>query len=335
MVNMAQHLKPFGASAIASDHKVFFLARIKLTAIYVVILAIILFGFSVILFANLGRNLNGASEDDFADAASHLRFAQNTLVDVGNEIVLTDILILIVAAGVSYILSGYTLRPIQRSVEAQKKFSENASHELRTPIAVMKNDAEVLLRNPHASRELINTTLRSNIEEMDRMSKMAEDLLLLARSQNHAVPNMAKMDITETARDIAKTMKPLAEKKQVSIAVTPSESLHIEGNKTNLERVLMNLVQNAIEHTPEDGLITLVTSQNASHVALTVSDTGAGVDEKDLPHVLERFYKGEGVAGSGLGLSIVKEIMDQHGGKVSIESTKGKGTKVTLRFPLA
>jgi signal transduction histidine kinase len=331
---MAQHSKPFGASAIASDHKVFFWARIKLTGIYVLILAFILFGFSTILYQSLDRNLVDASEDNFADVESHHHFVQNTLSTVGNEIILIDIFILIAAAGVSYALAGYTLRPIQRSVEAQKKFSENASHELRTPIAVMKNDAEVLLRNPHATREVINTTLKSNIEEMDRMSKMAEDLLLLARSQNHILPATAKIDIAESVRHIAKTMRPLAEKKGVSIVVSPSEALHIEGNKTNLERVLMNLLQNAIEHTPKDGSVTLATSQETSQALLTVFDTGSGIDEKDLPHVLERFYKGEGFAGSGLGLSIVKEIMDQHRGSVSIESTKGKGTKVILLFPL-
>jgi signal transduction histidine kinase len=332
---MEPRLKQSGGLATASEHKVFFWARIKLTGIYVLILAFILFGFSTILYQSLDRNLVDASEDNFADVESHHHFVQNTLSTVSNEIILIDFFILIAAAGVSYALAGYTLRPIQRSVEAQKKFSENASHELRTPIAVMKNDTEVLLRNPHASRELINTTLKSNVEEMDRMSKMAEDLLLLARSQNHILPAMKKMDIAESVRHIAKIMKPLAEKKGVSIVVSPSETLHIEGNKTNFERVLMNLLQNAIEHTPKDGSITLAISREASHVVLAASDTGSGIDEKDLPHIFERFYKGEGVAGSGLGLSIVKEIMDQHGGSVSIESTKGKGTKVTLLFPLA
>lgn len=332
---MAQHSKPFGASAIASDHKVFFWARIKLTGTYVLILAFILFGFSTILYQNLDRNLVDASDDSFADVESHHQFVQDTLSTVGNEILLIDVFILLAAAGVSYVLAGYTLRPIQQSVEAQKKFSENASHELRTPIAVMKNDAEVLLRNPHASRELINTTLRSNIEEMDRMSKMAEDLLLLARSQNHALPDMVKIDIAETLRHVAKTMRPLAEKKGVSVEVTSNESLDVEVNKMNLERVFMNLIQNAIEHTPKDGSITLTAAKNVSEAVVTVTDTGSGIDGKDLPHILERFYKGEGVAGSGLGLSIVKEIMDQHRGSVSIESTKGKGTKVTLLFPLA
>jgi len=233
------------------------------------------------------------------------------------------------------VLAGYTLRPIQRSVEAQKKFSENASHELRTPIAVMKNDAEVLLRNPSPTKELIHATLRSNIEEMDRMSNMAEDLLLLARSKNHTIPSTAHISLAETAKDIVEKMKPLAEKKDVAVIVSPSEFISIQGNKAGLERMIMNLLQNAIEHTPNGGSITLATSQDKSHAVLTITDTGSGIDEKDLPHIFERFYKGDGGAGSGLGLSIVKEIVGQHKGSMSIQSVKGEGTKVTLCLPLS
>jgi len=181
---MAQHSKPFGASAIASDHKVFFWARIKLTSIYVLILTFILFGFSTILYQNLDRSLVDASEDNFADVESHHHFVQDTLSTVGNEIILIDIFILVAAAGVSYVLAGYTLRPIQQSVEAQKKFSENASHELRTPLAVMRNDTEVLLRNPHPTPEHTRSILQSNVEEMTRMSSIVEELLTLARSTN-------------------------------------------------------------------------------------------------------------------------------------------------------
>jgi signal transduction histidine kinase len=130
-------------------------------------------------------------------------------------------------------------------------------------------------------------------------------------------------------------MKPLADKKGLSIVISPGGFLEVDGNKAGLERVIMNLIQNAIEHTPKGGSITLDVSQNTSRAMLVISDTGSGIDEKDLPHILERFYKGNGTAGSGLGLSIVKEIVDQHVGSVSIESTKGKGTKVTLLFPLA
>src|SRR5258708_2061664 len=138
---MEQYSKQSEGSAIDSERNVFFRARLKLTGIYVTILAIILLGFSAILIQSLARNLTDANEDNFADIVTHHHFVQNTLETVRNEILLIDLLILVAAAGASYVLAGYTLRPIQRSLEAQRIFSENASHELRTPLAVMKNDA--------------------------------------------------------------------------------------------------------------------------------------------------------------------------------------------------
>lgn len=330
---MAQHSKPFGASAIASDHKVFFWARIKLTSIYVLILGLILFGFSTILYQNLDRNLVDASEDNFADVETHHQFVQNTLSTVGNEILLIDIFILIAAAGVSYALAGYTLRPIQQSVEAQKKFSENASHELRTPIAVMKNDAEVLLRNPHASKELVHSTLKSNIEEMDRMSKMIEDLLVLARSQNGTGASFTTINFVAIAQNMVKKLQPLAERKGVTLEMSHDVALSIKGNTAGIERVLVNLLQNAIEHTSKGGSVKVRLAQSNGKAIITISDTGSGIDEKDLPHIFDRFYKGDGTNGSGLGLSIVKEIVHQHQGKVELDSVKGLGTTVSVSLP--
>ncbi len=330
---MEPRLKQSGGSAIASEHKVFFWARLKLTVVYVLIVGLILLGFSAILYQNLNRNLVDASEDNFADVETHHHFVQDTLSTVVNEILIIDFIILVVTAGVSYVLAGYTLRPIQKSVEAQKKFSENASHELRTPIAVMKNDAEVLLRNPHASKELVNSTLKSNIEEMDRMSKMVEDLLVLARSQNGSEASFATVNLIDVAQNMVKKLQPLAERKGVMLEITHDEVLSIHGNTAGIERVLVNLLQNAIEHTSKGGSVKVRLAHGNGTVIVTISDTGSGIDEKDLPYIFDRFYKGNGTNGTGLGLSIVKEIVDQHQGKVELDSVKGLGTTVSVTLP--
>ena len=330
---MAQHSKPSAGSATGSEHSVFFRARLKLTGIYVLILAIILIGFSTILYKSLGRNLTDASEDNFADVESHHHFVENTLADVGNEIALIDLFILATAAGVSYALAGYTLKPIQKSVEAQRIFSENASHELRTPLAVMKNDAEVLLRNPNPTKDLIHSTLRSNIEEIDRMTKMAKDLLALARSENQVSVTTEKIDIAEVVKIMAEKMRPIAVEKHIALTVTSAARLHVEGNRSGLEHILLNLLQNAIEHTSKNGSISVAVVQETPDMFITVTDTGSGIEAEDIPHIFERFYKGEGVSGSGLGLSIVKALVEQHRGTISITSTKGEGTVVTIRLP--
>jgi two-component system sensor histidine kinase CiaH len=322
------------ASATGSSRSVFFWARLKLTGIYVAIVASILIGMSALLYQSLARNLTDASDDNFSGVESHHHFVENTLANVANEIILIDLVILLATAGISYLLAGYTLRPIQRALEAQKMFSENASHELRTPLAVMKSDTEVLLRNPNPSKELIRGTLVSTIEEIDRMTKLATDLLVLARSGHAAPLALERIDLALVLGALADKMRAVAEKKGIVLTHVAKEALPFLGNKIDLERILMNLIQNAIDHTEAAGSVALTASKDAADALLTIRDSGSGIDPADLPHIFERFYKGKGTSGSGLGLSIVKGLLEQYHGRISIESTLGKGTTVMIRFPL-
>ena len=327
--------KQSGVSDTGSEPKVFFLARLKLTAVYALILAIILVGFSGFLYVSVKSDISDSIDGEFSDGQAQTTFVDRTLKSVANDIVLVDIIILFMAGGLSYFLAGYTLRPIERSLEAQRAFSEHASHELRTPLAVMKNDVEVLLRNHSPTKELVRSTLQSNVEEIDRLSKMVADLLILARSQNRTLPAEEKVDIAAVSKNMGGKMQTLAANKGVSISVKGDTPLTVQGNLSAFERVLTNLLQNAIEHTHAGGIITIEIRREGTYAILAVSDTGSGIAEKDLPHVFERFYKGEGEPGSGLGLSIVKALLSQHGGSVEAASTGGTGTTITARLPLA
>ncbi|MBV9349193.1 MAG: HAMP domain-containing histidine kinase [Patescibacteria group bacterium] len=333
---MAPRLKPFEGSATDSDHKVFFWARLKLTGIYVGILALILLGFSLVLFQSVAHNLNDADEGDFAGPDSHHHFVQHTLDSVQNEIVLIDVFILIAAAGASYVLAGYTLRPIQRSLEAQKKFSENASHELRTPLAVMKNDMEVLLRNPSPVKEAVQSTLRSSIDEIDRLSTMAKDLLTLARSGiQTATTEEARVELKALIEKEMEKLEPIAEEKGITMSFVKAEAFYVRGHPSNFERMILNLLQNAIEHTPRGASISVGLTEENKQAVISITDTGSGIPAKDLPHVFDRFYKGERSNGTGLGLAIVKELAEQSSGSAMLESEVGKGTTARLKFPLA
>jgi signal transduction histidine kinase len=286
-----------------------------------------------VLYHSLSTNLTDVGEETFSGPEAHQNFLHETLESTEHEIMLIDLIVLLLSAGVGYALAGYTLRPIQKSVEAQRIFSENASHELRTPLAVMKNDAEVLMRNPNPSKDLVHSTLKSNIEEIDRMTHMAEDLLLLARSDNHKLPDLETIDLARVAKEVAKKMGDIAKAKGIKLEASSSGTLNIQGNREGLQRALINIVLNAIDHTPESGKIDVVLKNENREAVIKISDTGTGIDEKDLPHIFERFYKGVGTSGNGLGLSIVKEIVDYHKGVIVIESTKNTGTTATLRFP--
>jgi signal transduction histidine kinase len=331
---MDQHLKQSAGSVTVSEHKLFFKARIKLTALYVLIVAIIVFGFSIFLYQSIEKNLTDASDDDFADTGSHQHFVQHTLDSVQSDLILADIFILIVTAGFSFVLAGKTLKPIQQSVEAQKAFASNASHELRTPLAVMRNDIEVYLRNNSPTKEITHGTMKSNLEEIKHMSGIVEDLLLLARSDNQTIRERKDIDINDLLKKMLERMNSLANTKNVKLTYTPSGPFTIKGVQKSLERVILNILQNSIDHTPNGGSIITKVEKDGLQVVIYITDTGSGIAPEKLPHIFKRFYKGDSANGTGLGLSIVKGIVDQHGGDVSVESGLGKGTTVIVKLPI-
>ncbi len=334
---MEPRLRQSEASDTGSDHSVFRRARLKLTAVYILIVAIIVIGFSAFLYLNLQQSLNEGNgvDGDFSSNEAQQQFVTHTLATFENDLLVIDATILLFAGAFGYWFAGYTLRPIQRSLEAQQAFSEKASHELRTPLAVMRNEFEVLLRNSAPTKELMHSALKSGIEEIDRLSGMTRDLLTLARSHTAIQTSSEKVDLAELAKSTANKIRQLSENKGIRLNVSAEGSIFVLGWTGELTRALTNLLQNAIEHTPKDGTITLDVQREGVQAIMHISDTGRGIEAKDLPHVFERFYKGEGTTGSGLGLSIVKELIEQHGGSVSIESEKGKGTSVTVRLPIS
>jgi len=213
-------------------------------------------------------------------------------------------------------------------------FAENASHELRTPLAVMRNDIEVLLRDPNPSRDLVRTTLKSALEEIDAMTQMTRDLLTLARSAREPSA-IEKVNMLQITQKVVEKINFAAQKKGVALVVAGDSSLYVRGNTSDLERVVINILQNAIVHTQAGGRVSLSVTQEKPDVVISVTDTGSGIGSKDIPYVFERFYKGENSQGTGLGLSIVKDLVSRHKGTIAIQSTRGKGTTVVIKLPLS
>lgn len=332
---MSQISRPYEELVIASDRKIFLKVRLRLTGVYLVIIACIMFGYNTLNYLDLKHDLAERKyysnmDTELTDVPGHAA----TLEILVKKIIVEDIIILSIAAWISYLFAGYTLRPVQKTLIVQKNFSENASHELRTPLAVIKSDAEVLLRNKNPARETIEATLRSIIEEIDRMTGMTNDLLTLARSEHQDTSDKKTIDSVAVVERMVQKMKSLAAQRGVHLdSSTEKISCIISGDEAALERVLLNLLQNAINHTPESGSVTVSVKKETHCVVIAVTDTGTGISAKDLPHVFERFYKGGSSEGTGLGLPIVKEIVHSHGGKIHIRSNVGIGTEVTVRLP--
>jgi two-component system, OmpR family, heavy metal sensor histidine kinase CusS len=234
-------------------------------------------------------------------------------------------------------LNGMIAR-LERSFEEVRRFTADAAHELRTPIAVLRNEAEVALRLPRQP-EQYRSVLEDQLEELERLSRLAERLLFLCREDAGLVPMSRELvRLDEVVEDATEHMHVVAEEKGVGLAADPSVPCPVRGDEDQLRRLLFNLLDNAIKFTPAGGTVTVECVRVDAQVRIVVTDTGIGIPCEHLPHVFQRFYRvdparGREVEGSGLGLAIARSIAEAHGGAIGIESTVGVGTRAILTLP--
>lgn len=348
---MAGISKQSGAWATDSQRDLFHSARIKLTLIYAGIVAVILVIFSMALYTDLTRHVR-RQYPDFRSRTPFSQiinpplvqkipipletFAEDTVERVATTLIILDLIIFGGSVFLSYALAGYTLKPIRSALDAQAAFSADASHELRTPLAVMRNDIEVLLRGDATLPKEVRDVLKSNLEEINKMTAMTEQLLQLARSEALETVNFTNVDLNALISSVFVKFQPIAAKKEIKIRAEQGDKLKIKADAHAVERAVGNLIQNAIVYTKEGGEIIISLKSERNYAIISVADNGIGIPKKDLDHIFDRFYKaanGDGLSGNGLGLAIVKKIAQQHNGSVHISSTEDKGTEVFLRLP--
>ena len=230
---------------------------------------------------------------------------------------------------------------MKRLERVRQEFVANVSHELRTPLTAIKGYAEALLdenleSSPHAA-EFLKVIDR----HAARMEKIVADLLLISQLESPARSlRKEPIDVPELLRTALDSVTPLGEaKKQTLEWKCPAEIPALSADGQKAHQMLVNLLQNAINYTPEGGRITLEARKEEGGVQFEVADSGIGIPSEDLPRIFERFYrvdKGRSreLGGTGLGLSIVKHIAEAHGGRVSVESRLGKGSRFTVTLPL-
>lgn len=231
------------------------------------------------------------------------------------------------------------LARLEAAVKRLSEFTADASHELRTPISLIRATAELTLRRDR-SAETYREALRHIIDESDRTTHLIEDLLLLARADAGlpALP-LDRLELTPLVRDICEQGQILAEERQLEVsAEIPDQPVYVEANDPALRRLLMLLMDNAVKYTPAGGRITVSVALDSSGPTVTVRDTGIGIPETALPHVFERFYRvdesrNRGAGGAGLGLSIAQWIAERHHARLEAESVLGSGSAFRVRFP--
>jgi len=218
----------------------------------------------------------------------------------------------------------------------RKKLMQNVSHDLRTPLASIKGYLEVI-RDDNFSPQEKDDAIKVIESEIERLEKMVKDLTKLSSADSKTLPlELEKVNLTSIIKEVFSSFSLKIKGKGLDgILEIDDKPIYILGDNQKLKEVFSNLIENAIKYTNK-GFIKISLSEEKDKVRVEVEDSGIGIKEKDLPHIFERFYKGENVNGQpgmGLGLSIVKEYVYAHNGEIYVESTEVKGTKFTVLFP--
>lgn len=232
------------------------------------------------------------------------------------------------------------LARLERSFEAQRRFTADASHELRSPLSRLRAELEVTLRRRRDSAEY-EEALRSCLEEVERLSQLSEELLALARLDAGQAPTppgpIAIMPIVDEA---VNRLTPEARRRQITMLLEPSPALFVRVAPGAASVAIANVLDNAVKFSPPGGHVTVKVITEGSDAVIAVTDTGPGLLPDEMPQVFERFHRGsasraEDVPGIGLGLAISRALVEGQGGRISVDSKPGGGATFTVRLPLA
>lgn len=327
-------------------------ATLKLTAWYLIILVAICLVFSFIIFE--------LSTSEISSRLERLQIrveGSDRTVTLPGPLTLTDVrvdqteeakasifiglaymnLAVVTLGGIgSFVLARRTLRPIEEAHEAQSRFTSDASHELRTPLAVMKSEIQVALRDTRMNGQEYRELMASTLEEVDKLTQLSHSLLQLSRLDYGDIRRTDRIDLSETARRSAASLK--IPKERISYDV-PSQPIYVDGDQTTISDLLSILLDNAVKYSPAESRIDLAVSSNGRHCKVSVANQGQGIAKQDIPKVFDRFYRTEKsrssshTPGYGLGLPLAKSIVELHDGTLNVSSNPGGETVFTVQLP--
>jgi len=221
------------------------------------------------------------------------------------------------------------LAHVEKSFIAQKKVMQDLSHELKTPLTVMRGQLGVALKKPRLPSEY-QALLSSNLEEIAKMRRLIDDLLMIARFDSRVAElDFIKVNLKGLIQSVLDDIEVLTKDRSITVVLSGPEDTSVAGNEIHLRRLFSNLLDNAVKYTPKGGAIHVSLSLEEMGVWVMIQDTGIGIRADQLPHIFDRFYRADNERRSdshGLGLSIVKSIVDAHKGEIRIDSKLGEGT---------
>lgn len=325
-------------------------ARIKLTAWYLAILMSVSIAFSIVIYRGMSMEVERFAylqrvrfERQFAELGIRPPpFADEEMIqEMKNHVVMVLLgingTILVVMGGISYFLAGQTLRPIEEMMETQDRFISDASHELKTPLTAMKSSLEVYVRDPKLTLAEAKSVLKDNINEVNRLQLLSESLLTL--SEDDARTTFTAVSLDEVMGESVRLITHSADKKQIRITTPSFADIRIHGDKSQLIELFVIILDNAVKYSGKKSSIRITKHTQKKGMEIRVQDEGCGIEEEDLPHVFDRFYRSDSarkkqeIGGYGLGLSIAKKITEVHEGEIAVTSEPQKGTTVSVTLP--
>lgn len=345
---MKNIFKQFVGSGTLLNRNDYSKAVIDLTVKYTVGVLIILTIFNFLVYGLFSNNIESQHDEriehsltseyneDFGE-----EWVEELETGLVNILLISDAIILILTFIAGYLLSKRTLAPLEENYKKQSQFIADAAHELRTPLAVMQAGSEVILRTDRNVGEY-KLYIEESLEEVKRLTTLSNNLLFLASSNRKKDSLMLKVSLSDICSKQVDAMRAYANAKDISIIDSIEGDIKIIGIKDDLTRLVINLLKNAIDYNIPKGTVTvsLKKATGKNQIELMIEDTGMGIDSKDLPHIFERFYKADSSrqqnsSGTGLGLGIVKGIVNEHKGSIKVNSILGKGSKFVVILPCA
>lgn len=333
-------------------------ARLKLTAWYLLIIMVISFSFSALIYQLISTEINHFANSQKTRIERRLvpinqnpPFPPIILIDddlisesqnrlLINLIIINGV-IFIISGSLSYFLAGLTLSPIQKMTEDQKRFISDASHELKTPITALKAMLEVSLRDPKLNLNESKKVLTDAVFATNQLKTLSDSLLELNHlNDNGSSLNFQPISIKKLMVESVKKIKPKADKKKITIKSLPIIGNIIVDNQ-KIEELFLILLDNAIKYSPKSSTIKFIAIQKDKHLIIKIIDQGIGISSKDLPHIFDRFYRADNArtknnaSGYGIGLSIAQKIVDQHHGKITVNSQLNSGSQFIISLPIS
>ncbi len=232
---------------------------------------------------------------------------------------------------------------LEHSFLQQREFLGNAAHELKTPVAVLKSTLQSLLHRPRTSEEY-RAGLEQSLEDLNRLEQLLQWMLRLARAEQWAHGALRRdlqvIDINVTCEEAVERIRSLAQERNTRITLSTNGPVPLRADPEDLQLVWINLLENAVRYSPEGASVEVaVTCKDGGPAQVVFEDHGAGIAAQDLPHLFERFYRGDpsrtrATGGFGLGLAITKALVEAYGGTITADSTPGTGTRMTVELPL-